>query len=70
MSSTTMPHQAPSYDTAQPLAPVAARLLRHRASSALRAVKAFGGAALSVVLLGEYTDGERPRHEERHRTAA
>ncbi|MQY13032.1 hypothetical protein SRB5_31720 [Streptomyces sp. RB5] len=54
-------HPAPTYDSAQPLPPVAARLLRHRAGSALRAVKAFGGAALSVVLLGEYTEGAPPK---------
>lgn len=46
---------APQPDSAH-IATVAARATRNRLHTAWRAVTAFGGAVVSVVVLGEYAD--------------
>jgi hypothetical protein len=59
MTSTTMtPTDSP------PITTVAVRATRHRLASAARTLRAFAGAAASVVLLGEYGEqweAHRPR---------
>jgi hypothetical protein len=47
--------EAPHPDS-PPIATVAARKTRHHLHTAWRAVTAFGGAVVSVVVLGEYAD--------------
>ncbi|WP_407565635.1 hypothetical protein [Streptomyces sp. 184] len=48
--------EAPHPDSPR-IAKVAARATRHRLHTAWRAITAFGGAVVSVVVLGEYADG-------------
>ncbi|NGN70197.1 hypothetical protein G5C51_40730 [Streptomyces sp. A7024] len=63
MSTTTVTQSAVGVADSPPITEVAGRAVRHHTTQALRAVRIFAGAAVSVVLLGEYADGgpERER---------
>ncbi|WP_419995962.1 hypothetical protein [Streptomyces boninensis] len=58
MSTATVTQPAAAVSDSPPITTVAARATRHHTAVAFRAIRVFAGAAVSVVLLGEYGEHE------------